>query len=95
MVKDGLVDEVKILLDAGYRRDLDVLLTLGYREAVLYIDGKSTMEEMIENIKRNTRKYAKRQLTWFQNQLEAMWINVCTGESPKEIAKRIAEELGD
>lgn len=93
MIEDDLVEEVKQLLEAGYRRDLDALLTLGYREVIVYLDGQCSKEEMIENIKQNTRKYAKRQLTWFRNQLEAMWIDVTPGESPGEIAKRIAGEL--
>ena len=95
MIEDGLVEEVKRLLNSGYRRDLDALLTLGYREVIVYLDGQCSKEEMIENIKRNTRKYAKRQITWFRNQLEATWIDVTPGESPVEIAKRIAGELGD
>jgi len=95
MIRDGLVEEVKWLLNSGYRRDLDALLTLGYREVVVYLDGQCSKEEMIENVKRNTRKYAKRQLTWFRNQLEATWIDVTPGAAPMEIAKRIAGELDD
>lgn len=63
MVKDGLLDEVKGLLPYKH---LPALKTVGYRELFDYLDGKITLEEAIELIKRNTRRYAKRQITWWR-----------------------------
>jgi tRNA dimethylallyltransferase len=65
MIKDGLVEEVKSLLPY---RNHNALQTVGYKEIFEYLDGKSTLEEAIEKIKQNTRRYAKRQITWFKNQ---------------------------
>ncbi|MCK4716333.1 MAG: tRNA (adenosine(37)-N6)-dimethylallyltransferase MiaA, partial [Candidatus Marinimicrobia bacterium] len=76
MIADGLEDEVKRFLRSGLRGDMDALQTLGYQEVLIYLDEKCSFDEMAENIKRNTRRYAKRQLTWFRNQLDATWITV-------------------
>lgn len=93
MIADGLVDEVKNLLQSGLRRSLDALLTLGYREVILYLDEKCSFDEMVENIKRNTRRYAKRQLTWFRNQLEATWISASEEQSIPDVTEIIINNL--
>jgi len=93
MIADGLVDEVKNLLQSGLRRNLDALLTLGYREVILYLDDKCSFDEMVENIKRNTRRYAKRQLTWFRNQLDATWITVSEEQSISDVAEIIINRM--
>lgn len=93
MIADGLVDEVRRLLAAGLRGDLDALLTLGYQEVVAYFDGQCTHDEMVENIKRNTRRYAKRQLTWFRNQLKAKWIEVSEAAPLTTVFEQILTEL--
>ena len=71
MVSDGLVDEVRALLPY---RELNSLQTVGYRELFDYFDGNSTLEEAIELIKRNSRRYAKRQLTWFRRDSSIGWF---------------------
>ncbi len=93
MIAEGLVEEVVSLLDAGFRKNLDALLTLGYREVINYLDGECIFCDMVENIKRNTRRYAKRQLTWFRNQLEAEWIKVTPDQEITEISRQIIEIL--
>ncbi|MCD5411115.1 MAG: tRNA (adenosine(37)-N6)-dimethylallyltransferase MiaA, partial [Clostridiales bacterium] len=65
MIEQGLVEEVENLLIKGYSKDLVSLQGLGYKEIADYIDGKCDLEEAIEILKRSTRRYAKRQLTWF------------------------------
>lgn len=65
MMKDGLIEEVKSLLPY---RNHNALQTVGYKEIFEYLDGKSTLGEAIEKVKQNTRRYAKRQITWFKNQ---------------------------
>lgn len=71
MVADGLVEEVRALIP---KRHLNALQTVGYRELFDYFDGKSTLEEAIDLIKRNSRRYAKRQLTWFRRDDDTAWF---------------------
>ncbi len=94
MIASGLVSEVESLLKRGLRQNLDLLMTLGYRQVVQYLDGNCSYDEMVENIKRNTRRYAKRQLTWFRNQYpEAVWIDVTELSEPLTIADTIRQNL--
>ena len=75
MVKNGLIDEVKSLLDKGYTSNLNSMQGIGYKELIPYINGESTLEDAVDLIKKNTRNYAKRQLTWF-NAIEYIeWKN--------------------
>ncbi len=79
MVADGLEDEVRSLLPL---RDCNALQTVGYREIFDYIDHKTSFDEAVEAIKRNTRRYAKRQMTWFRRDPEIAWF---TPEKVEEI----------
>jgi len=72
MMENGLIDEVKSL--EQYRK-LTSLNTVGYKEIFEFLDGNISEEEAIENLKRNTRRYAKRQLTWFRRHDDAHWID--------------------
>jgi tRNA dimethylallyltransferase len=72
MINEGLIDEVKSLMP---HRGLNALNTVGYKEIFQYLDGNITLDQAIENIKTNTRRYAKRQLTWFRRDPEYHWIN--------------------
>lgn len=72
MIKEGLIDEVKSLTPF---RSLNALNTVGYKEIFQYLDGDITLDQAIENIKTNTRRYAKRQLTWFRRDPDYHWIN--------------------
>lgn len=76
MIKDGLIEEVKELLHQGYDENSPALKALGYRHVVAYLRGKTSLEETIRLIKRDTRHYAKRQLTWFRGMPEARWLNL-------------------
>ena len=84
MINDGLVDEVKALQDY---KDLPPLQTVGYKELFEYFDGYSDFKTAVEAIKRNTRRYAKRQLTWFKKDPDYTWIN----PDDKELMPRILE----
>ncbi len=75
MLKNGLLDEVKKLKDMGYHRDMVSMQGLGYKEILDYLDGKLTLEEAIYILKRETRHFAKRQLTWFRREKEVIWID--------------------
>lgn len=76
MFEQGLLDEVRNLLTMGYSRDLVSMQGLGYKETAAYLDGEMTLEEARETIKRDTRHFAKRQLTWFRRETETDWINM-------------------
>ena len=75
MLKNGLVDEVKKLKDMGYHRDMVSMQGLGYKEILDYLDGKCSLDEAIYILKRETRHFAKRQLTWFRREREVIWID--------------------
>ena len=72
MVSDGLVDEVRSL--TAYR-DLTALQTVGYKEIFDHLDGTTTLDEAVTLIQRNTRHYAKRQLTWWRRDPSIRWIS--------------------
>ncbi len=75
MIKNGLVDEVVRLKEMGYHRDMVSMQGLGYKEIFDYLDGKCTLEEAVYIIKRETRHFAKRQLTWFRRERDVIWID--------------------
>lgn len=75
MAQNGLLDEVKQLKDMGYTRDLVSMQGLGYKEILAYLEGECTLEEAFYVIKRDTRHFAKRQLTWFKREKEVTWVN--------------------
>lgn len=74
MIENGLIEEVKKLLEK-YNEFPTAMQGLGYKEVVEYLDNKITNEEMIEKIKMETRRYAKRQLTWFKKNKETIWLD--------------------
>jgi tRNA dimethylallyltransferase len=87
MIELGLVEEVKSL--TGFRSQ-NALRTVGYTEIFSYLDGKLTLDEAIEKIKTNTRRYAKRQLTWFRRDDEIHWFHP---DRPKEMLEFLRSEL--
>ena len=92
MLKDGLVEEVKSLYPK-YDENLVSMKGLGYKEIVYYLKGKLSLEESITLLKRDTRHFAKRQLTWFNHQCDGNWINVDNFTSTQEIAIYIKNEI--
>ena len=74
MMEQGLIEEVKQILDK-YHTFPTAMQGLGYKEVVEYLEGKLTKEEMVEKIKMETRRYAKRQLTWFRKNKQTIWLN--------------------
>lgn len=75
MMEKGLVNEVKGLIDMGFERELTSMQGIGYREIISCLCGECTLEEAVENIKQNTRHFAKRQLTWFRREKCVNWID--------------------
>ena len=83
MLAEGLVEEVRSLVD-DYSYHLKALQTLGYREVLRFMQGEISRQQMLEDIQKFTRQYAKRQLTWFRNEPEIIWVDSLT-ESGKVI----------
>lgn len=75
MMEEGLLEEVKKLRQMGYRRDMVSMQGLGYKELLDYLEGSVTLEEAVYVIKRETRHFAKRQLTWFRRERECIWLD--------------------
>ena len=76
MMENNLIDEVKHLLDIGYDKNLISMQGIGYKEIVKYLEGEYSLDEAIEIIKRDSRRYAKRQITWFKRYKESKWIDL-------------------
>lgn len=75
MMKEGLIDEVQKLYDEGYDLSLVSMQGLGYKEIIRYFEGEISLEEAVYTIKRDTRHFAKRQLTWFKRERDVIWVD--------------------
>lgn len=73
-VENGLIEETKNLLDKGYDTSLSSMSSLGYPEMISYIKGERTLEEALSWLQKNTRNYAKRQITWFRKEPDVVWL---------------------
>ena len=91
MLEDGLLREVEDLDRRGYRPPLNALNTVGYAEAFAYRRGDISYAEMLRLFRRNSRRYAKRQLTWFRSDSRVHWISM----SEKSLPSRVAREIAD
>ncbi|WP_066635592.1 tRNA (adenosine(37)-N6)-dimethylallyltransferase MiaA [Desulfolucanica intricata] len=93
MIERGLLEEVKWLLDHGYKTQLNSMKGLGYKEIAAYWSGELKLEESIELLKRNTRRFAKRQLTWFRRDPRIQWYNLNNYQGIHEVAQEIIKSL--
>ena len=94
MLDNGLIDEVKKLKEMGYSAELVSQQGIGYKEIRDYVDGNTTYEEAVEILKKNTRNFAKRQLTWFRRESDVTWINYEDYSNDKEsILDYIVEDV--
>ena len=75
MMEEGLLDEVRALKNMGYHKRMVSMQGLGYKELLDYLDGNGTLDEAVSKIKRDTRHFAKRQLTWFHRERDVIWIH--------------------
>ena len=91
LIKDGLVQEVTGLLENGYSRDLPSMKGIGYKEVLGFLDGEYDLFDAKELIMKNTRHYAKRQITWLKRYDFVNWIEISRGETVGEIVDRIIE----
>lgn len=88
-LEKGLVEETRGLLEAGYSRELTSMKSLGYRQIAGYLQGEYSYEEAVRQLKRDTRHFAKRQMTWFRKEPHIEWIDIHDLESSSDIAQRI------
>ena len=92
MIAAGLVDEVKGLLDRGYHSEIKAMQSIGYRHITSFLEGTLSRDEAIRTMQRDTRRYAKRQITWFKKDPDITWI---TPDNQERICKKIATFLSD
>lgn len=95
MIESGLVDEVKLILNCGYDKNINSLNTVGYKEIIQYLDNEISIERAVELIKRNTRRYAKRQMTWFNADKRIDWIQISSVKDLDLLAEKIAKEINE
>lgn len=93
MIAQGLLEEVQTLIDQGYGNELERLRSLGYREMANHLLGKSSIDEAAAAMKQNTRRYAKRQLTWFRHDPRIVWLPAAD-RTPQELAAQCQEIIG-
>ena len=94
MMEHGLVDEVKHLADMGCTRDMVSMQGLGYKEILDYLSGEITLEEAVYILKRDTRHFAKRQITWFKRERDVHWLELEQFQNDrKEVLEYILDEI--
>ncbi|MZJ05476.1 tRNA (adenosine(37)-N6)-dimethylallyltransferase MiaA [Enterococcus durans] len=89
MIAAGLVDEARFVYSLG---EIQASQGIGYKELYPYFKGEITLEEAVEQIKQNSRRYAKRQLTWFRNRLKAQWFDLLEPPKQQEEIKRVIKK---
>ncbi len=97
-IKDGLIDEVKDLMKRGFTNSLTSMQAIGYKEIIPYLEGHCTLDEAVNKLKMNTRRYAKRQITWFNKEPSLNWIHIDKYSSFEDIiqeAEVIIESIID
>ncbi|KAJ52521.1 tRNA dimethylallyltransferase [Clostridium tetanomorphum] len=94
MINNGLIDEVKKLKEMGCNEHMQSMQGIGYKEMLYYLNGDITLDKAIYLIKKGSRNYAKRQLTWFRRDKRAIWINKDNYSSDEQIVTTIIEKLG-
>lgn len=93
MLDEGLVEEVRRLLEQGCGRELVSMQGLGYKEIAAYLAGEMTYEEAVTLLKRDTRRFAKRQLSWFRHMDEINWIDLDRAGSPENVWAEAKENV--
>lgn len=93
MNEEGLVDEVKKLLDIGCKPGMTSMDGIGYKEIISYLDGNCSLNNALELIKKNSRNYAKRQLTWFRREKEVVWLDKTELTSENQLLDKIINTL--
>jgi tRNA dimethylallyltransferase len=93
MIEAGLEEEVRTLMERGYHHGLSSMLGLGYQHFLNCFQGKTSREEAVSLLKRDTKRFAKRQFTWFRREPEAVWVDVTGLIEAHEILERIKKNI--
>jgi tRNA dimethylallyltransferase len=93
MIEEGLEAEVKTLLDRGYSPALPSMQGLGYKQFTDYFSGTTSRDGAITLLKRDTRRFAKRQFTWFRREEDAVWVDITGLTQPEDIVERIKKNI--
>lgn len=94
MLKNGLIEEVQNLREKGYDLSLNSMQALGYKQVFNYLEGFISREQMADEIKQETRRYAKRQYTWFNKDKRIYWLDVQEYPNDDELARKISVYIG-
>jgi tRNA dimethylallyltransferase len=92
MIARGLFGETEKIIRMGFSRDVNAFKTVGYNESIAFLNGEIARERTVELIKQNTRRYAKRQITWFRGMPQAEWIDIA-GDEAGELSREISDRL--
>ncbi len=95
MFAEGFLEEVRGLLDEGYREEIERIAALGYREAVACVSGEIETAEAVALTKRNSRRYAKRQMTWFRKEKRISWYELLQDVESTTLADKITNRVHD
>lgn len=95
MLQQGLIEEIRQLLASGIPQKCTAMQAIGYKEFVAALDGQCTIEEAAEEVRKSSRHYAKRQLTWFRRNKNIHWLTRQAGERPEEIINRARQVIRD
>lgn len=93
MIAAGLEEEARALWQRGYAPDLPALQALGYKQFIDHFEHRLTYDEMIGQLKRDTKRYAKRQFTWFRREPDAVWLDISGLDDPREIVRVIKKYI--
>jgi tRNA dimethylallyltransferase len=93
MMERGLIHEVEKLYQKGYTHEQS-MQAIGYKEFIPYLKGEKTLEEAVETLKQNSRRYAKRQYTWFRNKMDVVWYDVSNGAINEKFRKILDDLAG-
>ena len=96
MMEQGLLEEVRALRERGVRKDSTAMQGLGYKELYAYLDGEYPLDEAVRIIKRDTRHFAKRQITWFKREKNVVWADRSViGQDDEKLADYMLDCLRD
>lgn len=95
MLEQGLVAEIQNLLSSGIPKDSTAMQAIGYKEFIDALEGRCTLEEAADQVRQSSRRYAKRQLTWFRRNKAMHWLTRQEGEGPEEILEKARTILRD
>jgi len=93
MINLGLVEETKSILEKGFNKNLNSLNTVGYKEIISFLENDITLDKAIELIKRNTRRFAKRQMTWFGKDKRIIWFDISKEEDLLTISENMLNRI--